>query len=136
LAKPPSTKEDMKTTLGGIFLYSENPKFLADWYSSNFGLTYEYAEDYKAYYISFPYLEEEGGKKRYSVFSILYNKHRPFVDGKFFTINLRVSDMEETLKRLIENKVEVRGPETHDEGIFAWANDPEGNFIEIWEDSK
>jgi predicted enzyme related to lactoylglutathione lyase len=126
----------MKTTLGGIFLYSENPKYLADWYSENFDLEYEYAEEYKAYYISFPYLQKEDKKERYSVFSILYNKHRPFVDGKFFTVNLRVSNLEETLKRLEENKVEVRGPESHDEGKFAWTNDPEGNFIEIWEDTK
>lgn len=126
----------MKTTLGGIFLYSENPKYLADWYSENFDLEYEYAEEYKAYYISFPYLQKEDKKERYSVFSILYNKHRPFVDGKFFTVNLRVSNLEETLNRLEENKVEVRGPESHDEGKFAWTNDPEGNFIEIWEDTK
>ena len=126
----------MKTTLGGIFLYSENPKYLAEWYSSNFGLEYEYTEDYKAYYVSFPYKSVDGKEESYSVFSILYNKHRPFVDGKFFTINLRVQNMEETLEKLIENNVEVRGPETHDEGKFAWTNDPEGNYVEIWEDTQ
>jgi catechol-2,3-dioxygenase len=44
--------------------------------------------------------------------------------------------MDETLERLKKNNVEVRGPETHDEGKFAWTNDAEGNFIEIWEDTK
>ena len=70
----------MKTTLGGIFLYSENPKYLAEWYSSNFGLEYEYAENHQAYYVSFPYKSVDGQEESYSVFSILYNKHRPFVD--------------------------------------------------------
>ncbi|MCH2216193.1 MAG: hypothetical protein MK086_13580 [Flavobacteriales bacterium] len=126
----------MKTTLGGIFLYSENPKYLAEWYSSNFGLEYEYAENHQAYYVSFPYKSVDGQEESYSVFSILYNKHRPFVDGKFFTINLRVESMEETLEKLTENNVEVRGPEAHDEGKFAWANDPEGNYVEIWEDTS
>jgi predicted enzyme related to lactoylglutathione lyase len=126
----------MKTTLGGIFLYSENPKYLANWYAENFEIKYEYAEDHQAYYVSFPYQSTDGKEKSYTVFSILYNKHRPFVDGKFFTINLRVDNMVETLEKLKINKVEVRGPEVHDEGKFAWTNDPEGNFIEIWEDTK
>jgi predicted enzyme related to lactoylglutathione lyase len=126
----------MKTTLGGIFLYSENPKYLAEWYTKNFEIEYEYTEDSKAYYVSFPYKTKDGKEESYSVFSILYNEHRPFVDGKFFTVNLRVQNMEETIEKLKENNVEVRGPETHDEGKFAWTNDPEGNFIEIWEDTK
>lgn len=126
----------MKTTLGGIFLYSENPKYLAEWYTENFEIEYEYAENHQAYYVSFPYTTKDGKSESYTVFSILYNKHRPFVDGKFFTLNLRVENMEEILAKLNENNVEIRGPEGHDEGKFAWTNDPEGNFIEIWEDTR
>ncbi len=126
----------MVTALGGIFLYSENPKVLAAWYTDNFGLHYEYSEDYSAYYISFPYRELESEKRRYTVFSILHNHSRPFVDGKFFTINLRVVKIESLIAKLRENRVEVRGPETHDEGKFAWLVDLEGNYIELWEDAN
>ncbi len=124
----------MVIALGGLFLYSENPKVLAKWYSDNLGLTYEYAEDYSAYYISFPYREMDNEKKRYTVFSILHNDSRPFVDGKFFTINLRVSNIDSVIQKLAQNRVEVRGPEQHDEGKFAWLVDLEGNYIELWQD--
>jgi catechol-2,3-dioxygenase len=124
----------MVKALGGIFLYSENPKVLAEWYEDKLGLKYEYTEQYKAYYISFPYLEMDRDTQRYTIFSILHNKHKPVVDGKFFTINLRVGNMESTVEHLKALNIDVRGPETHDEGKFAWINDPEGNYIELWED--
>jgi predicted enzyme related to lactoylglutathione lyase len=120
--------------LGGIFIYSENPKVLADWYSTHFGLTYEYTEQHQAYYVTFPYKEKTGTKERYTIFSILYSNNRPLIDGKFFTINLRVSGIHAIIEKLSEQKIEVRGPEAHDEGVFAWVNDPEGNFIELWEE--
>lgn len=124
----------MVEALGGIFIYSENPKVLADWYEENFGLKYEYTEQYKAYYVSFPYREKELDKARYMIFSILHNKNRPMIDAKFFTINLRVSGLDEIISKLQSQKIDIRGPEVHDEGKFAWVNDPEGNFIELWED--
>jgi predicted enzyme related to lactoylglutathione lyase len=124
----------MVEALGGIFIYSENPKVLAEWYEENFGLKYEYTEQYKAYYVSFPYREKELDKARYMIFSILHNKNRPMIDAKFFTINLRVSGLDEIISKLQSKKIDVRGPEVHDEGKFAWVNDPEGNFIELWED--
>ncbi len=124
----------MVKALGGVFLYSENPKLLADWYAEHLGIDYEYTENYQAYYATFPYTEAEGRTKRYTIFSILYNRHRPFVDGKLFTVNLRVENIQEILDRLEEKKIEVRGPEFHEEGTFVWLNDLEGNYIELWED--
>lgn len=124
----------MVKALGGVFLYSENPKVLAEWYSKHLGLNYEYTENYEAYYVTFPYKESEKDVERYTIFSILYNKHRPFVDGKFFTINLRVENLKGIIEHLTQNNIEVRGPEFHEEGSFAWTNDVEGNYIELWED--
>lgn len=124
----------MIKALGGVFLYSENPKVLAKWYTDNLGLHYEYTEDYNAYYISFPYRDMDSDKARYTVFSILHNKSRPFVEGKVFTVNLRVADMDALIARLREKRMEVRGPEVHDEGKFAWLVDLEGNYIELWQD--
>ena len=125
----------MVKAIGGVFLYSENPKFLAEWYSDKLGLTYDYTEDQKAYCVSFPYTEKESSRNSYNLFSILYNRYRPFVDGKFFTVNLRVENLSEIVRKLAELNVAVRGPEKHDEGAFAWINDPEGNYIELWEDN-
>ncbi len=125
----------MVQALGGIFLYSENPKVLAEWYSKYLGLSYEYTESHEAYYVTFPYRELSGENKSYTIFSILYNSNKPFVDGKTFTINLRVVNMQDILKHLEENRIEVQGPEFHEEGTFVWLNDVEGNYIELWEQS-
>lgn len=126
----------MVAGLGGVFIYSENPKVLADWYTAHLGLDYGYTENHQAYYVTFPHKEMDGRTERYHIFSILYTKHRPMIDGKFFTINLRVEGIGDILKKLEKEKVELRGPEFHEEGVFAWLNDPEGNFIELWEDNK
>lgn len=124
----------MITALGGIFIYSENPEHLAEWYEKSLGLKYEYTEKSKAYYITFPYRERESGKSRYSIFSILHNESRPFISDKSFTINLRVTNLEEMTARLNSLNISFLGIEIHDEGKFAWVKDPEGNYIELWED--
>ncbi len=126
----------MVAGLGGVFIYSENPKVLADWYTEHLGLAYEYTENHQAYYVTFPYLERNSQRERYTIFSILHNADRPLVAGKAFTINLRVENMEALLGKLRDGHVEVRGPEFHEEGTFAWINDIEGNFIELWEDNS
>lgn len=125
----------MVKAIGGVFLYSENPRYLAEWYAETLGLDYDYTEAPKAYCVSFSYREKEANRDRYTLFSILYNRYRPFVDGKFFTINLRVENISTVLRKLAELNITVRGPEKHDEGTFAWINDPEGNYIELWEDA-
>lgn len=124
----------MVKSIGGVFLYSENPRVLAEWYAAIFDFTYDYTEKHKAYYISFPYQDIDTAKKCTTVFSILQNSSRPFVDGKFFTLNFRVTDLDKIVATLQAKNIPLTGPETHDEGKFAWFNDPEGNYIELWED--
>ncbi len=49
-------------------------------------------------------------------------------------INYRVDNLDEMLAQLREGGVEiVKGPESHENGKFAWIMDPEGNKIELWE---
>lgn len=120
--------------LGGIFIYSENPKELADWYKVYFDFDYEYTDEYKAYYLSFYYKEENTEKRRYVAWSILSSKDRPQVQQKLFCINYRVNDLVSFCESLRIKGVEVKGPENHNEGSFAWLNDLEGNYIELWQD--
>lgn len=126
----------MVTALGGIFIYSENPKRLAEWYERSLKLSYGYTEKSKAYYITFPYRELKSEQERYTIFSILYNKNRPFIADKSFTLNLRVVNIEEIMNTLKSLQVPVSELNSHEEGKFAWLNDPEGNYIELWEDVK
>ena len=49
-------------------------------------------------------------------------------------INYRVDDMDALLGKLKAADVEViEGPQYHENGVFAWIVDPEGNKVELWE---
>lgn len=58
----------------------------------------------------------------------------PAKTPKVFTINLRVSDIDDLVSKLESKGVKVKPVETHDEGKFAWCEDSDGNPIELWED--
>jgi predicted enzyme related to lactoylglutathione lyase len=67
--------------------------------------------------------------------------HVADVDSKWFSpsessfmINYRVDNLGELLAQLRASGVEVTGgPESHENGKFAWIMDPDGNKIELWE---
>jgi predicted enzyme related to lactoylglutathione lyase len=49
-------------------------------------------------------------------------------------INYRVDNLDELLAQLRVAGVEViQGPESHENGKFAWIMDPDENNIELWE---
>jgi predicted enzyme related to lactoylglutathione lyase len=51
-----------------------------------------------------------------------------------FMINYRVDDLTALLAQLRGNGVEIlKGPESEENGKFAWVMDPDGNKIELWE---
>jgi predicted enzyme related to lactoylglutathione lyase len=51
-----------------------------------------------------------------------------------FMINYRVDNLGELLEQLRAGGVEViQGPESHENGKFAWIMDPDENKIELWE---
>ena len=51
-----------------------------------------------------------------------------------FMINYRVDNLSEMIAELRRGGVEViGGPESHENGKFAWIMDPEGNKVELWE---
>nr|NQU92050.1 hypothetical protein [Bacteroidota bacterium] len=51
-------------------------------------------------------------------------------------VNYRVIDLEKTVGHLKEYGVEPTEIEVYPEGKFAWCEDPEGNHIELWEDTS
>ena len=51
-----------------------------------------------------------------------------------FMINYRVDNLAEMLEQLRAGGVEViQGPESAENGKFAWIMDPDGNKVELWE---
>ena len=51
-----------------------------------------------------------------------------------FMINYRVDDLGALLANLQAAGIEIlQGPESHENGKFAWIVDPDGNKVELWE---
>jgi catechol 2,3-dioxygenase-like lactoylglutathione lyase family enzyme len=49
-------------------------------------------------------------------------------------INYHIDNMAEMLAELQRNGVEIlKGPESDENGTFAWILDPDGNKVELWE---
>jgi len=126
----------MVANIGGVFLYSENPKQLAEWYAMALNIQFEFTPDFKVYYISYPYREADTEKATYTVFSIMHREKRPRPEHRLFTLNLRVRNLEKLAEHFKNHHIPFKGIETHPEGKFGWIDDPEGNYIELWEDTK
>jgi len=51
-----------------------------------------------------------------------------------FMINYRVDNLGDLLEQLRAGGVEViKGPDSDENGKFAWIMDPDGNKVELWE---
>lgn len=109
--------------IGGVFLRSDDPKNLGDWYQRHFGF-------------------QNGGPTQTEagpmVFSTFARDTDYFGGPQAFMLNLRVSDLDGLVRQLAAAGVKEVKPQEAMEGIgrFAWVNDPEGNRIELWEPAE
>ncbi len=132
-----STEKKLVAHVGGTFIYSKNPKELADWYKSRLGINYDHYEGHGVYYCAMPYKDVDNDQKSYIVWSIMDSANRPTVEGKVFCINYRVHNLADTLEHLKSlGETLEKEPETYEQGKFAWIYDPDGNYIELWEDTN
>ena len=121
--------------VGGAFLFSNNPKRLAEWYHENLGMSYYESPDCNSFYQSFEYRDlKDPSLKRTTTWAILICNDD--ISGKPRTgqINYRVKSMAETLSYLRSKQVAIDKTEECEYGKFAWITDPEGNKIELYED--
>ena len=119
------------TGIGGVFFKSRGDgKALAAWYRDHLGLA---LEDFGAAILKWPDdRAEDQGLTVWSVASHDTEWFRP--SDSAFMINYRVDDLGGLLEQLRAADVEiVQGPESHENGKFAWILDPEGNKVELWE---
>ena len=122
------------TGIGGVFFKSTGDhKTLAEWYSRNLGIQFEpwggailkWADDKAA----------DGGQ---TVWHVAEKNTKWFSPSdSSFMINYRIDHMSDMLAQLKRNGVEiVKGPESDDNGTFAWVLDPDGNKVELWEPTQ
>lgn len=119
------------TGIGGIFFKSTKDNVaLAEWYRDNLGVN---LEDWGGAILRWPDDKaDDGGLTVWTVAAADSKWFAPSESG--FMINYRVDDLDGMLSQLREAGVEVvKGPESHENGKFAWIMDPDGNKVELWE---
>jgi len=119
------------TGIGGVFFKSTGDhKKLAEWYRKNLGLE---LEPWGGAIIKWPDDKaEDGGQTVWHVAEKGSEWFSPSTSS--FMINYRVDDMPGLLAQLERNGVEIlKGPESDDNGTFAWVLDPDGNKVELWQ---
>lgn len=118
------------TGIGGIFFRSENPQGIKEWYGKNLGLAIDdYGSVFEFRNACSP---EEVNYLRWSPFDENTDYFDP--SEKEFMINYRVYNIEQLVKNLKENGVNILDQiEEYEYGKFVHIMDPEGNKIELWE---
>lgn len=119
------------TGIGGVFfLANDDSDKLAEWYQEHLGITLqewgggvlEWKNDHA----------EDGGATAWNVGKANSEWFAP--SKSRFMINYRVDDLEKLIEQLTSANIKIlKGPEYHENGIFAWLLDPEGNKVELWE---
>jgi predicted enzyme related to lactoylglutathione lyase len=119
------------TGIGGVFFKSTNDhKKLAEWYSRNLGMQ---LEPWGGAILKWP--DDHANDDGLTVWNVAAKDTKWFSPSSAsFMINYRVDDMAALLAHLQQNGVEIlKGPESHENGKFAWIVDPDGNKVELWE---
>jgi len=119
------------TGIGGVFFKSRaDHRELAAWYARHLGLPLQpwggailqWSIDRKP----------DGGL---TVWHVAEKDTRWFSPSESsFMINYRVDDLEGLLAQLRHDGVTIlKGPDSDENGRFAWILDPDGNKVELWE---
>ena len=119
------------TGIGGVFFKSKGDhKALAAWYQKHLGMP---VESWGGAALRWP--EDTAEDKGVTAWHLAGPTSKWFAPSEAsFMINYRVDDMSALLANLRTAGVEIlQGPESHENGKFAWIVDPDGNKVELWE---
>ena len=119
------------TGIGGVFFKSARDNAeLGAWYRKHLGMQ---LEDWGGAILKWP--DDKAADGGLTVWTVAEKDSQWFSPSQSsFMINYRVDNMGEMLDQLRAGGVEViQGPESHENGKFAWIMDPEGNKVELWE---
>jgi predicted enzyme related to lactoylglutathione lyase len=119
------------TGIGGVFFKCKGDhKALAAWYQKYLGIPLEV---WDGAVLRWP--DDRAEDNGLTVWKVAAGDSQWFApSASSFMINYRVDDLEGMLAQLRADGVEaVKGPESHENGKFAWIMDPDGNKVELWE---
>ena len=119
------------TGIGGVFFLSRGDgSALSAWYEKHLGMR---LEDFGAAILRWE--DDTAEDMGITVWSVADRDSDWFSPSESsFMINYRVDDLEAMIEQLTAAGIDIlQGPEYHENGVFAWIMDPEGNKIELWE---
>lgn len=119
------------TGIGGVFFKSRNDRAaLVAWYEKHLGMQ---LESFGGAVLRWP--DDPAEDKGLTVWHVAEKGSEWFSPSDSpFMINYRVDNLEEMIAQLKADGVEVlSGPESHQNGKFAWILDLDGNKVELWE---
>ena len=119
------------TGIGGVFLQAQgDSRALSAWYQTHLGIQ---LESFGGAVLKWPEDQAEDGGM--TVWHVADHDSQWFSPSQSsFMINYRVDDLAALLAQLRAAGVDIiAGPESHENGKFAWIMDPDGNKVELWE---
>lgn len=119
------------TGIGGVFFKSRNDSAaLAKWYEKHLGVN---LADFGGAILNWQ--EDKADDNGLTVWHVAAKDSEWFSPSQSaFMINYRIDDMAGMLTQLKRGGIEIlQGPESHENGKFAWIMDPDGNKVELWE---
>jgi predicted enzyme related to lactoylglutathione lyase len=125
-------------SIGGMFLYANDPAALSAWYSAHLGMTFEtYTEapDTKPqYYVEYFIRDDADPTRRISTVFAIRPVDPPLgSQRRECMINFRVDDLDALLARLKAQGIAVENRFEYSFGRFAHIRDPEGYRIELYQ---
>ncbi len=119
------------TGVGGVFFKCKGDSAaLAAWYQKYLGFS---LEEFGGAILKWP--EDKANDQGLTVWCLADKDSKWFSPSESpFMINYRVDNLDELLTDLKTAGIAiVGGPESHENGKFAWILDPDGNKVELWE---
>ena len=119
------------TGIGGVFFKSRNDSAaLVAWYQKHLGME---LESWGGAILRWP--DDKAEDRGVTVWSLAARDSKWFSPSESsFMINYRVDNLDEMLAQLKAAGVNVvGGPDSAENGKFAWIMDPDGNKVELWE---
>lgn len=119
------------TGIGGVFFLARGDRqALASWYEKHLGIN---IEEFGGAILKWE--DDNAEDKGLTVWHVADRDSDWFSPSESsFMINYRVDDMGAMVEQLIAAGIDIqKGPEYHENGVFAWIMDPDGNKIELWE---
>ncbi|MCK9471321.1 MAG: VOC family protein [Bacilli bacterium] len=110
--------------IGGVFFKTKNMKKMIEWYDRILDVNLE-AWNGTAFIPT---------ENNMTIFSLFEEKTDYFPRGQKFMLNFQISSMKEFLEIVRNERVKIlRELDENEYGRFIWVEDPDGNWVEIWE---